>query len=309
MLDLPSQLMNRLRVTLLSCGPFDSSQALRAVFIDQRISQWRSRLPESGNPAGRAEGIIDYLGGKQNRNGESALVQFLHVLHERTEPGDKCQQELLVLAGEVEAEYQRDLVALKRELEETLAHDSGREPVRAILDRFHAFHEELYEWKELHDQLDMLLNAFGQFATPIEHAYATRQFLAPLVLKNMWRAVTRQVAFLLGFAEGIELIGLAYQELPGGERVGEAWAVKIASLRVGMDAHLQDAPNAPGTTALKRVLSKWGRQDEAWWQQLYELTHEMSDLIKTQMTIADKNLRETATSLYDLSKDVLKSTR
>lgn len=305
MLDLPSTLMNRLRTTLLSCGPFSSARELRAVFINQRISQWRSRLPESSNAADRVDAVIDYLGGKQSRDGKNGLVLFLRILIERTDPSDMCQQDLLALAVEIEQEYQNDLAALKRSLEDTLANSPGRDSVRTVLDRFHAYHEELYEWKELHDQLDMLLNAFGQFATPIEHAYATRQFLAPLVLKNMWRAVSRQVALLIDFAGGIQIIGIRYQELGNGQLVGEPWAVKISTLQQNMDGHLQSAPNAPGNTAFKRALSKWSRQDDTWWLQLYELTHEFSDLISTQMTIADKNLRDTATSLYELSKDIL----
>jgi hypothetical protein len=41
MSGMPSELLSRLQATLLRCGPFDSDSALRAVFVDARITPWR----------------------------------------------------------------------------------------------------------------------------------------------------------------------------------------------------------------------------------------------------------------------------
>jgi hypothetical protein len=95
-------LLNKLKITLLNCGPFYSNEELRRLFTDSRISAWSSSLPDANSPKRRVEAVIDYLRTKHNQSGENALVLFLRVLSDDT-TGDCCQT-LAELADELEAE-------------------------------------------------------------------------------------------------------------------------------------------------------------------------------------------------------------
>ncbi|MBN1876357.1 MAG: hypothetical protein JXA33_19185 [Anaerolineae bacterium] len=102
---LPPHLYSRLRATLRTCGPFGSDEALRAVFVDARITPWRDRLPEAANPAERIQKTVVYLFAQQaDRAGatENALLLFLHVLRDAATPGDACHRRLTELAEELE---------------------------------------------------------------------------------------------------------------------------------------------------------------------------------------------------------------
>ncbi|MBN2391101.1 MAG: hypothetical protein JXR84_10265 [Anaerolineae bacterium] len=101
-MSIPPDLYNRLHTTLLRCAPFASDQALAAVFVDERISQWAADLPEATSKGERVRAILKYLVDKRNTAGENALVLFLHVLYEPLAPTDALRQELAVLADELE---------------------------------------------------------------------------------------------------------------------------------------------------------------------------------------------------------------
>ncbi len=101
-MSIPPDLSQRLHKTLLRCAPFDSDQALEAVFVDERIGQWIADLPEASSKGGRVRAVIKYLNDKRNTQGENALVLFLHVLYESLAPTDALRQELAVLADELE---------------------------------------------------------------------------------------------------------------------------------------------------------------------------------------------------------------
>lgn len=97
------ELIEKLRYTLLRCGPFSSNSELGAVFVDSRISVWRERLPEMGSPASRVEATIDFLSSQYNARMENALVLLLIVLADRTSSGDACHAQLRSLADEIQA--------------------------------------------------------------------------------------------------------------------------------------------------------------------------------------------------------------
>jgi len=107
MSGISSGLYRQLRTTLLSCGPFDSNDQLKAVFVDARISLWRHAIPQTGSAAGRADAIIGYLTDQYNTQQENALVLFLRVLSERMDPGDICHHDLAQAADRLEQEIAR----------------------------------------------------------------------------------------------------------------------------------------------------------------------------------------------------------
>lgn len=100
---IPPYLYQRLRETLMRCGPFESHSALAAVFVDARISQWRPDIPEAENRAARVERVLGWLYPLHNTRGENALVLFLYVLSARHAPADTCHNDLLTLTAELES--------------------------------------------------------------------------------------------------------------------------------------------------------------------------------------------------------------
>ncbi len=103
MSGIPGDLYGRVQAALLRCGACDSDRALRALFVDARLSAWRDLLPEAGNRAERARAVVAALSERTNPAGENALALLLRVLAENTPPGDALREELAALAGEVTA--------------------------------------------------------------------------------------------------------------------------------------------------------------------------------------------------------------
>lgn len=99
---IPALLQNRLRDTLLRCGPFGSDAELRAIFSDDRISAWVADLPEADKSRLRVDRTVAYLGDCYNSADENVLAIFLQILAECTSPADQCHQDLLTLAVDLE---------------------------------------------------------------------------------------------------------------------------------------------------------------------------------------------------------------
>lgn len=95
---------SRLRRTLLECDETESHQQLRALFVDQRINQWRDELPEANSQSARVVALIDYLYDKTNDAGENALVLFIQVLRDHFNPTDSLHPRLNSLAEKLETE-------------------------------------------------------------------------------------------------------------------------------------------------------------------------------------------------------------
>jgi hypothetical protein len=108
---IPPDLNNRIQVALLDCGPFSSDDAIRAVFVDNRLSPWRNSLPQANNPNSRVQAIVEFLYDRFSQAGENAVVSLLRVLSERTDPGDACHQRLADLADKLEHELRSPIAA------------------------------------------------------------------------------------------------------------------------------------------------------------------------------------------------------
>ena len=97
-----SDLLLRIRDQLMTCAPFADERALKATFIDNRISPWRNDIPEGDTVKERAELVMAFLFSRTRGTGENGLVLFLRVLSERYSPGDSCGDTLARLADELE---------------------------------------------------------------------------------------------------------------------------------------------------------------------------------------------------------------
>lgn len=95
---IPPSLYTRLCTVLASCELFASDEALRAVFVDERIAPWRDRLPQTRSPYDRILTTIDFLSSRFTTTQHNALVIFLRVLAEHIDPRDGCHNSLLELA-------------------------------------------------------------------------------------------------------------------------------------------------------------------------------------------------------------------
>jgi len=101
---IPPALYSRLRAALQTSGAFDSDTALRAIFVDARLSPWQSQIPEADSVFSRIQRTIAFLfAHTADASGhlENALVLLLHVLSEQTEYGDANQRRLFELAEEL----------------------------------------------------------------------------------------------------------------------------------------------------------------------------------------------------------------
>lgn len=95
-------LLARLCAALEGCEYFAADDTLQALFVDRRISPWRSRLPQEDSINGRVRRVIAYLLGQYDNEQQNVLLLLLHVLCEGTVGG--LQAELRALANLLEQE-------------------------------------------------------------------------------------------------------------------------------------------------------------------------------------------------------------
>jgi hypothetical protein len=186
--------------------------------------------------------------------------------------------------------------------------DARPERVGQVLDQFRAYHAKLYEWKELHNAINKIIDAFDQYSGRVESSYTEKKPLKPTVYQEAWRPVNRGVDDMLDWAQTIQHIGKRYQALANDRLEGERWAVDIKARRDDLMTHFQRG-QAVEQSMSGAVFQRLFQADSAqeWLRRLYILTHEFEDVIKRYMSQADSQLRQTATDLYDLSKQAFGS--
>lgn len=99
MTGLSGKLYQRCQMTLLKCSEFDSNALLRAVFVTDEISPFRSGLPEAANKKERVDACLAFLMDKRLSDGQSVLPLFITALRDRYHPGDALRDALEELAG------------------------------------------------------------------------------------------------------------------------------------------------------------------------------------------------------------------
>jgi len=186
--------------------------------------------------------------------------------------------------------------------------DPRPEQFRAVLEQLHQFHSSLNEWKELHNCLDVILSAFGQFDSLIQRADAEKDMPRIRSLRSRWRAVSVYIDSLEEFARHICYIGKPYSKLSEDEIIGEPWVIKISVLRRDIDIQLGvsaslDYEIYPTDNFIQRKGFRLGIKPN-WWLNLLELTNEFNHIANAQMYLADKELRDAASELYTLSSSI-----
>ena len=170
------------------------------------------------------------------------------------------------------------------------------------------YHEKLYEWKELHNYLDMILNAFSPFAKQVERSEFSRKIPDTRELLNYWYPISERIESFLLWAAAIHHIGARYAVNVDKSMQGERWAVRISKLKNDIEGHLGISESSD-TRALNPYPRKIQRQmfrvfgfEIDWWRELGELSRIFEHAATEQMHFADKKLREAATELYNLSQ-------
>ena len=201
---------------------------------------------------------------------------------------DKIIQGDEVRGNKIVYNYQLDVPKLVETLRQALP-DGDPLPAHLLetLKGFKYFHSRLYEWKELHNAVNDVIFVFDQFAREVERIDASGQAGDARALARLWRPVDQKVDLVLDFAASIKFIGAPLAKLADGSMQGPIWAIDLqtAAARIG-------------------ELFKPGSFDEA---AVYDATYAFSDVAQRHMYLADKQLRDTAAELANLSDVVLGS--
>ncbi len=100
---LPADLCDRLRRTFTQSSYFASDANLQTLFIDGRIVPWCSLISDNTpNLIARIAALINTLHNRTNVDGKNALILFLHVLADSTNPADALYPQLLSLATDLD---------------------------------------------------------------------------------------------------------------------------------------------------------------------------------------------------------------
>jgi hypothetical protein len=198
---------------------------------------------------------------------------------------DKVTQ---VQGDQINTYLQLDLAQLLDTLKRALP-DNDPLPDRLVsaLQDFKHYHTRLWEWKELHNALNDVIFVFDQFSKEVERRDAAGSLGDVRALKRLWRPVDQKVDLLLDFAAKVQHIGPPLIAQSDGSRQGPAWAIELAS----------------ATEQLKHLFDEGAPTLD----NLYEATYAFADAAEKHMYLADKQLRDTAGELYNLSNALLGS--
>jgi hypothetical protein len=198
---------------------------------------------------------------------------------------DKLTQ---VQGDQINNYLQIDLAQLAATLKQALpANDPLPDRLVAALKDFKHYHTRLWEWKELHNALNDVIFVFDQFSREVERRDGAGSLGDVRALHRLWRPVDQKVDLLLDFACQVQHIGAPLVTLPDGSRQGPPWAIELASVTDQLKSLF-------GDSALSLDM-------------LYEATCAFSDAAEKHMYLADKQLRDTASDLFNLSNALLGS--
>jgi hypothetical protein len=195
---------------------------------------------------------------------------------------DKVTQ---VQGDQINNYLQIDLAQLAATLKQALP-DNDPLPDRlvAALQDFKRYHSRLWEFKELHSALNDVVFVLDQFAREVERLDAARQTGEARALARWWRPVDQKVDLLIAFAANVQHIAAPLVER-NGSRQGPAWAIELQSAAQRINELLM--PSDYDFAAL------------------YDATNAFSDSADKHLYLADKQLRDTAGELYNLSQQLL----
>lgn len=183
------------------------------------------------------------------------------------------------------------------------------------LSEFRLFHEQLHEYKELHNAINEILVAFEPFKAEIDRSNSRRSLPKLGHLRDLWRPVSMCVVSLLNWSQTIKNIGQPFQKLEDKSKSGEDWAIQFSELQSRINQHL-GLTDALGVNEYSRKEFYYPNQIQIltfqrfgteipWWETLSELTSSFSHTSSHHMNSADKQLRQTAQELFNLSNKAL----
>jgi len=217
----------------------------------------------------------------------------------RTEGGTYIEGDAQTSGGDFVARdkiiqnIQLDVDKLTQTLRQALpADDPLPQHLLEALRQFKYFHTRLFEWKELHNALNDITIALGQFLREVERLDISQAQGNARDLRRSWRPVAQKVDILLSFATSVKYIAEKPFEVIEGRLQGPEWAVDIKVARTQLDEVLRN---------------KDAGEDDIDEEALYDATYNFNDKAETHMYLADKKLRDTAGELYNLSRIVLGS--
>jgi hypothetical protein len=176
------------------------------------------------------------------------------------------------------------------------------------LSDFRRYHQQLHEYKELHNGINDILVAFEPFKAEVNRSDVMGFVEKPGNLRIYWEPVSLHVSSLLTWSQTIQYIGKPFQEFEDKSRSGEAWAIQFCELRNGIDDHLGlNQYSTERNNYLARFMSDFRRRkyEIPWLATLVELTGRFSNASSLFMNSADKQLRQTAQELFNLSSKAL----
>jgi len=195
---------------------------------------------------------------------------------------DKVTQ---VQGDQINNYLQIDLTQLAATLKQALpANDPLPDRLVAALQDFKQYHSRLWEFKELHNALNDVVFVLDQFAREVERLDAAGQTGHARTLARLWRPVDQKVDLLIAFAANVQHIGVPFVQREASWQ-GPAWAIELQS-------------------AAQRINELLTPSDYDF-NALYDATNTFSDSADKQLYLADKQLRDTAGALYNLSQQLL----
>ena len=172
-------------------------------------------------------------------------------------------------------------------------------------------HDELYEWKQLHNDLDEIIYAMAPFEVQVNLFDKNPRSIDAKSLRNLWRGVAIKVDALIQFAKGIQHIGIRYELLPEGMK-GERWAIQTCAgctaISENLGISLANPSVAPAQIVDAGSFTRWLGAKPDWWDAFYEQAECFRTNVLQFMTETDKSLLEKASELYHLSQMVFGST-
>ena len=218
------------------------------------------------------------------------LLKVIKIEHPQGTNFDLSNNQGKIKIGDITVTvYPMNMAELEKTLKRALPQDSTPDHLLKNLRTFGIIHEQLGEWKHVHNYLNEALVAMDIFLPGIQPRKSILSSLMPSsedefdMLGREWRQVKRHIDGLEFWAGKIKTIGKKMRVTQQGQE-GEPWAVEV----VVAAREVNDSMILP-TFKFKRKF-------------IIELSNILYSKISYHMTYADKKILEIATQLQTISQ-------
>jgi hypothetical protein len=183
---------------------------------------------------------------------------------------------------------------------------SYRDPILLddALQKFQSYHHALHEWKELHNAIHNIKIAFDQYDEQVNRIKSKQVTPSLTNLRLLWKPVSRAINGCIDFSKTIKIIGVPFKEHDG-QLQGERWSVEIVASRNDLEKILNQENTAHLSIFTFNITSIIGAKPK-WWHNFLDLNGDFKSTVDYHLDWCDKNLREAATNLYNLSEIVFR---